>query len=63
MLLFINASKVVARSKSGYTIHTFYTEYAGKSPMSTIFEAIYSELTQTYFIMDVIQWKGTYFTG
>lgn len=62
-LLFISASKVVSRSKSGHTIHIFYSDFAGKSPIPTVLEAIYNERTTTYYIMDVIQWKGTYFTG
>lgn len=35
----------------------------GKSNMKTIFEAIYYEQLNTYYLMDIIQWKGTYFTA
>ncbi len=35
----------------------------GKSNMKTIFEAIYYGQLNTYYLMDIIQWKGTYFTA
>jgi hypothetical protein len=63
VLMFINGSKVISREKSGHTLHEFWSEYAGKSAMTTILDAIFNAQSQTYYIMDVIQWKGNYLTA
>lgn len=63
VLLFITNCKVLARDKYGYKQAEFVTDYAGKSSMSTILDAIYNQDTRAYYIMDVIQWKGNFLTG